>query len=62
MLRLFRYRGATVEGMSNVEREIRMLSRGGIHIEVPEDRLALLRVSYKPAAATQAPTQASQPS
>ena len=51
LLRLFRYLGATDAAMEQAERELRMWSRGGIHIEVPEDRLALLRVSYKPAAA-----------
>ncbi len=44
MLRLFRYLGATDAAMDQVEREIRMWSRGGVHIDVPADRLHLLGV------------------
>ena len=62
LLRLFRYLGATDVALDGAERELRMWSRGGIHIDVPEDRLPLLKVSYRPTAAAQAPTQASQPS
>ncbi len=62
LLRLFRFLGATEEAMEQAERELRMWSRGGIHIDVTEDRLPLLKVSYQAAAATaQAPAQASQP-
>jgi hypothetical protein len=45
LVRLFRYLGATAEGIAGVEREIRMWSRGGIHIDVPEERLYLLRIA-----------------
>ena len=54
LLRSFRYLGATDVALEGAERELRMWSRGGIHIDVPEDRLALLKVSYKSAAAAQA--------
>jgi hypothetical protein len=42
LLRLFRYLGATPEAIEEAERCLRMWSRGGIHIDVPEDRLYLL--------------------
>lgn len=61
LLRLFRYFGANENAMEQAERELRMWSRGGIHIDVPEERLPLLKVNYRAAAAAQAPTQASQP-
>jgi hypothetical protein len=47
MLRLFRYLGATDEAMEQAERELRMWSRGGIHIDVPSDRLYLLGMGNK---------------
>jgi hypothetical protein len=45
LLRLFRYLGATDDAMREAERDLQRWSRGGIHIDVPEDRLSLLGVS-----------------
>jgi hypothetical protein len=37
--------GATDAALDGAERELRMWSRGGIHIDVPEDRLQMLGIS-----------------
>jgi hypothetical protein len=47
LLRLFRYLGATDGAMRGAEQELRMWSRGGIHIDVPEERLHLLGISCR---------------
>ena len=44
LLRLFRYLGASEEAMQEAENDLRRWSRGGIHIDVPEDRLRLLDI------------------
>jgi hypothetical protein len=44
LLRLFRYLGASDDAMQEAERDLRRWSRGGIHIDVPEDRLRLLDI------------------
>lgn len=44
MLRLFRYLGATPEAMDHATRCLQMWARGGVHIDVPDDRLYLLGV------------------
>jgi predicted RNA polymerase sigma factor len=48
MLRLFRHLGASEDAMQEAERDLRRWSRGGIHIDVPEDRLYLLGVVQRP--------------
>lgn len=45
MLRLFRYLGADDAAMAEVEQELRMWNRGGVHLDVPAEKLRLLRVS-----------------
>ena len=45
LLRLFRYLGASEDAMQEAERDLRRWSRGGIHIDMPEDRLSLLGVN-----------------
>ena len=44
LLRLFRYLGASEDAMQEAERDLRRWSRGGIHIDVPEERLYLLSI------------------
>lgn len=44
LLRLFRYLGASEEAMREAENDLRRWSRGGIHIDVPEDRVGLLGI------------------
>jgi hypothetical protein len=48
LLRLFRYLGASEDAMQEAERDLRRWSRGGIHIDVPEERLSLLGVVQRP--------------
>jgi hypothetical protein len=44
LMRLFAYLGATPEALDEATGNLRRWSRGGIHIDVPEDRLHLLGV------------------
>jgi hypothetical protein len=46
LMRLFAFLGATPEALEEAARDIKRWSRGGIHIDVPEDRLHLLGVRY----------------
>ena len=43
-MRLFAYLGATPEALAEAENDIRRWSRGGVHIDAPEERLHLLSV------------------
>lgn len=51
LLRLLRYLGANDEDMTDVEQELRQWNRGGVHLDVPVEKLGLLRLRYCPAAA-----------
>jgi hypothetical protein len=46
--RLFAFLGATPAALEEAARDIKRWSRGGIHIDVPEDRLYLLGVVQRP--------------
>ena len=45
LMRLFAYLGATPAALEEAANDLRRWSRGGIHIDVPEDRLHLLGAS-----------------
>jgi len=49
LMRLFKYLGATPESLDEAAGDLRRWSRGGIHIDVPEDRLHLLGVTGRSA-------------
>jgi hypothetical protein len=44
LLRLFQFLGATPEALEDAKGNLRRWSRGGIHIDVPPERLYLLGV------------------
>lgn len=44
LVKLFRYLGATEEALAGAVNDLKQWSRGGIHIDVPEDRLRFIGV------------------
>jgi hypothetical protein len=45
LMRLFAFLGATPEALEEAARDLKRWSRGGIHIDVPDERLSLLGIS-----------------
>ncbi len=58
LIRLFAYLGATPEALDEAAGDLRRWSRGGIHIDVPEERLHLLGVRSVHGATRNQPTSA----